>query len=288
MPSLIHNPSRWMQAEHGKRNIVLSAIIAITVHAWLLFLWTPPKAGGMFRDVENSFSVSMIYPISTPVFPEPQISTEPIRKPLRRPTAKPTIDKTIIQKGGAARNNSDPEPMVKKARDGADKSWETTKAILPRPAAIPSMTLPDVPEGYSSIEPVEDIAQQKVSEIGDDQAKSIPEETGNGESNIYSALKRAEPRKSVITYARPEYKKNPSPSYPGIARRRGYQGRTNLKVEVMKSGRVGRIKVATSSGFDVLDKAALEAVKGWRFIPGTRNGNRARQWVVVPVRFRLQ
>ncbi|MBW2602005.1 MAG: energy transducer TonB, partial [Deltaproteobacteria bacterium] len=59
-------------------------------------------------------------------------------------------------------------------------------------------------------------------------------------------------------------------------------------VEVLKSGKVGRINMVTSSGFDVLDKAALEAVKGWRFIPGTRNGNRTRQWVVVPVRFRLQ
>jgi protein TonB len=277
-----------MQAECGKRNIVLAAIIAITIHAWLLFLWTPPKAGSMFRDVKNSFSVSMIYPISTQVFPEPQISPEPIRKSLSQPTAKQTIDKTIIKKVNAASDNFGPEPMAKKTQDAADKSGEATKAVLSRPEAISPMTLPDVPEGYSSAEPVADIVQQEASEIGEDRAVSILEETGNEGSNIFSALKKAEPTKAVITYARPEYKKNPPPRYPGIARRRGYQGRTNLKVEVLKSGRVGRIKMVTSSGFDVLDKAALEAVKGWRFIPGTRNGNRTRQWVVVPIRFRLQ
>ncbi len=276
-----------MQAERGRRNIVLSTIIAITVHVWLLSLWTP-KTGSILRDVENSISVSIIHPFSTTGFHEQQISAEPIRKPLREPTAKPTIDKSIIQKRDAAGNDSYPEPMVKKAQDGADKSVETTKAGLPRPEAVSPMTLPEVPEGYSAAEPVEDIAQQEASEVGEDRAASIPEETGNEESNIYSALKKAEPGKTVITYARPEYKKNPLPRYPRIAKRRGYQGRTNLKVEVMESGIVGRIKVATSSGFDVLDKAALEAVKGWRFIPGTRDGNRTRQWVVVPIRFRLQ
>jgi len=267
---------------------VLAAIIAITVHAWLLSLWTPHKTGSMLRDVKNSISVSMIHPISAQGFPEPQISAEPIRKSLSQPTAKPTIDETIIQKRDAARNDSDPEPMAKKAQDGADKSGETTKDGLPKPEAISPMMLPDVPEGYSSAEPVADIVQQEASEIREDRAASILEETGNEGSNIFSALKKAEPTKAVITYARPEYKKNPSPRYPRIARRKGYQGRTNLKVEVLKSGRVGRINMVTSSGFDVLDKAALEAVKGWRFIPGTRNGNRTRQWVVVPIRFRLQ
>ncbi len=267
---------------------MLAAIIAITVHAWLLSLWTPHKTGSMLRDVKNSISVSMIHHFSAQGFPEPQISAEPIKRPLRQPTAKQTIDETIIQKGGAARNNSDPEPVAKKAQDGADKSGETREDGLPRPEAISPMILPDVPEGYSTGEPVADIAQQEASEIREDQAASILEETGNEGSNIYSALKKAEPGKAVITYARPEYKKNPPPLYPEIARRRGYQGRTNLKVEVLKSGRVGRIKMVTSSGFDVLDKAALEAVKGWRFIPGTTNGKTMTQWVVVPVRFHLE
>lgn len=186
---------------------------------WSFLLCRPPDGFLRFhkkRIVNYSISVSMIHPISAQGFPEPQISTEPIRKPLRQPTAKPTIDKTIIQKGDAARKHSDPEPMVKKAQDGADKSGETTKAGLPWPEAVSPMTLPDVPEGYSSAEPVADIAQQDASEVGEDQAVSIPEETGNEESNIYSVLKKAEPRKAVITYARPEYKKTLHHVIPGL------------------------------------------------------------------------
>jgi protein TonB len=94
--------------------------------------------------------------------------------------------------------------------------------------------------------------------------------------------------KDVIVYARPRYKENPLPHYPKVARRRGYEGQTLLRVEVLKNGKVGQIKVMTSSGYKVLDKAALKSVKDWIFVPGTKGGVKIDQWVMVPVRFSLR
>lgn len=92
----------------------------------------------------------------------------------------------------------------------------------------------------------------------------------------------------AILDARPKYKDNPPPDYPSVARRRGYEGRTVLRVEVLENGNVGQVDIAASSGFEVLDKAALVSVKDWTFVAGTRAGKKMRQWVMVPVKFSLR
>jgi protein TonB len=38
----------------------------------------------------------------------------------------------------------------------------------------------------------------------------------------------------------------------------------------------------------VLDEAAIEAVKGWSFVPATQGGVAVAGWVNVPLVFRLQ
>lgn len=88
--------------------------------------------------------------------------------------------------------------------------------------------------------------------------------------------------------ARPLYEMNPQPLYPHLARRMGKQGIVLLEVFVSASGRVAEVKVATGSGYEILDEAALSTVRGWRFSPGRRNGQPAAMWVRVPVRFELR
>jgi protein TonB len=46
--------------------------------------------------------------------------------------------------------------------------------------------------------------------------------------------------------------------------------------------------LAHSSGFSRLDKAALAAVKSWRFLPQRQDAALISSWIVVPVRFDLQ
>lgn len=60
---------------------------------------------------------------------------------------------------------------------------------------------------------------------------------------------------------------NPAPAYPDLARRRGYHGSVRLAYIVLPNGSVGHVKVLASSGYDILDQAALKAVASWHFIP---------------------
>ena len=83
------------------------------------------------------------------------------------------------------------------------------------------------------------------------------------------------------------YLNNPRPAYPPAARKMGMEGTVTLKVLVSREGKVLEMEVARSSGFEILDTAAREAVKGWRFVPARRGETAVDEWVQVPLVFRL-
>ena len=84
------------------------------------------------------------------------------------------------------------------------------------------------------------------------------------------------------------YLRNPAPVYPAIARRSGDQGTVMLKVLVSPEGTPLRVELDQSSGSKSLDGAALDAVKGWRFVPARRGAQNIEGWVRVPVVFKLE
>jgi protein TonB len=71
-----------------------------------------------------------------------------------------------------------------------------------------------------------------------------------------------------------------SPVYPLLARQRGEAGTVLIHAQVAPDGRPAAVRVAASSGYDLLDEAARRAVQQWTFQnqPG---------WVAVPVVFKL-
>lgn len=89
----------------------------------------------------------------------------------------------------------------------------------------------------------------------------------------------------------PDYKaaylNNPKPPYPPAARRMELQGRVMLNVEVLTDGLCGRIQVLKSSGHEMLDGAAMQAVKKWRFVPARHAGMAVVKWCQVPIKFSL-
>jgi periplasmic protein TonB len=96
------------------------------------------------------------------------------------------------------------------------------------------------------------------------------------------------PSAPAIIQARPAYRANPKPAYPELARRRNWQGTVALAVTVESDGRPGHVDIATSSGYPLLDTAAMRAVRSWHFHPGTENGRPVTMTVLVPIDFRLE
>ena len=80
---------------------------------------------------------------------------------------------------------------------------------------------------------------------------------------------------------------NTLPRYPYLARRRGQEGQVLLRVLVSAAGVAKAISIRRSSGYRLLDEAALKAVRTWRFVPAQKAGNTVSGALDVPVWFRL-
>ena len=80
----------------------------------------------------------------------------------------------------------------------------------------------------------------------------------------------------------------PAPRYPQQAARAGQQGEVLLRVLVDASGLPQEVLVERSSGFRLLDLAALREVKSrWRFQPAMIGGRAVAAFALVPIRFTL-
>ena len=77
--------------------------------------------------------------------------------------------------------------------------------------------------------------------------------------------------------------------YPPQSRRLGEQGSVVLQILIDPDGRVADAKLVQSSGFDRLDRAALQGVKtNYRFIPGTVDGKPQPMWLSIKYNWKLQ
>ncbi len=90
------------------------------------------------------------------------------------------------------------------------------------------------------------------------------------------------------SFVQARYASCPRPDYPEAARREGSEGTVTLRVLVDEQGKVKSIEVNRSSGFAVLDQAALDNVKRrCRFEPAREGARPVESRIRIPVVFRL-
>jgi protein TonB len=176
----------------------------------------------------------------------------------------------------------------------------------PRPESIPSVPEPISDVVESPARPKEDQAERKepgpgisFSSLlnqtegalgGNNQGRLAPP-GGNGKEALASISSVKGPRGGPSegpVLAIPRYGLNREPYYPVTAREQGWQGTALLKVLVLKNGTVGSLEILRSSGYALLDRSALKAVKEWKFVPAQKDGQPIEMGVEIPVTFRLE
>jgi len=176
------------------------------------------------------------YDVDLSAFFASPASPSPVQKPVPAPPA-PAKQKSPAPPIVA------PVPVAKPAvrKVSAASLPPTAEAVLPEsvapaiapPVAAPSLAAPPVPGPSLAAPPVDSAALYalEVQRYGDAQLSLI--------------------REKVSREVR----------YPLMARRQGWVGRVTVEFTVKLSGEVGALRVAESSGYPMLDRQALLAVK---------------------------
>jgi protein TonB len=95
-----------------------------------------------------------------------------------------------------------------------------------------------------------------------------------------------EPIRITAAVQQPQLIKKVEPPYPEIARRTKIQGVVILEAVITKEGNVEEVKVLRSL-HPMMDQAAINAVKQWKYKPAMLNGRPVKVYFTVTVNFKL-
>jgi protein TonB len=85
-----------------------------------------------------------------------------------------------------------------------------------------------------------------------------------------------------------DYLQNPKLRYPPASERLGQKGQVIVRVLIGTDGLPQKSELHKSSGYPMLDRAALEYVMRCRYVPGKIGGVAQTMWYEAPVNFVLQ
>lgn len=164
-----------------------------------------------------------------------------------------------------------PEPKPRPERPAARRSAATSPPLLSSSAPRPSAATP----------------------IATPSPAPAPEEHRSEAAATASSAapaKAAEAADAPITppLYRGGYLDNPKPRYPTLSLELNESGTVRVRVQVSAEGRPLDVSLAQSSGYPRLDRAALEAVRQWRFVPARRGQEAIPFNFIVPVDFSIK
>lgn len=175
--------------------------------------------------------------------------------PESLPSSLPRVD-TIPPVAEAVARPSSPPPAVTRQVESKTAAKAKPRPQPPRPQQAPSQPIKQ--------------PRQPVASINSQSTTMSPSVT------------------STDTVMQPRFRVPPAlPIYPQAARQRRQEGTVIVEVQLSAAGVVQHIILLRSSGFPLLDRAALQAAQRWQFLSQQINGQGISHTVRIPVRFNL-
>lgn len=272
------------------KRFLLPLALALSVHGLVLKMdvpWFEPPKRREARPLAVSLTTRPALQRREPLPPP----SRPSQKPT--PTPPPAAPSPSAAKRAPRKAPEPAAPPLRKApapahaaKRGAtvNKPRPRARAVSPKPQARPAKKSSPAPSPRNpAAKP--DMQDRHPKPARSKTPRRAPVSSSSSKTRAaVSEPSPAPPPRQVL----PAYRRNPPPVYPASARRRGYEGTVILEVLVNARGTVDELRVSRSSGFKVLDRAALRAVKIWLFEPGRQGERAVAMWVKVPVRFQLQ
>ncbi|MBS0550088.1 MAG: energy transducer TonB [Proteobacteria bacterium] len=212
------------------------------------------------------------------------------------PSEEPALLVELALAAPAPQGAAEPEAVIDVPTPEAPPPVQTTdiKPVEPPPpvevselkaADPPPPPKPAPPQPQPQPKPKPKAAPRAPQPASDVTQTVAPPDTGTAEiTQTASAATSA-----IVWEHHPRFRVPPRPAvYPPRARDLGQQGEALVRVRLAPDGSAAEILLWRGSGFELLDRAALVAVRGWQFMPAIRNGHAVTAWVEIPVRFHLR
>jgi len=208
-----------------------------------------------------------------------------ITAPISEPQAKPKALPLVEEKSAPVAQPKQAAP-TQPAPDKAASQTATQVAQAPPPKITP-VAAPTAPEAAHSApatdQPV--ITAPAASTAASTQSSAAANTGAGGGTAVATGFGdgKVTPPSSTA-----DYLNNPKPPYPPMSRRMGEQGSVKLRILVGVDGLPQKVELSNSSGYERLDKAALDAAMRWTYVPGKRAGKIEAMWMQSTISFVLE
>ncbi|PSV10792.1 energy transducer TonB [Photobacterium leiognathi] len=231
-------------------------------------------------------------PVSEPASVSVNLVSLPIAKP--EPVIQPIVETPVepikpVAKTMTPAPKTEMKKLVQKTKPVTKPKAESKKKAVPKKPAPKKANVKKLVQNKTvkKAQPTKPITTSKKFTLDKPNNKPATKsvvEVNKKTKNQQAILGSSEPQ----LVSKPTFATKPSPvSYPRLAKRRGIEGTVLVEVLIGKDGKQLKQKLAKSSGASVLDKAALKAIKLWRFSPHIIDGKAIAHRVQIPVRFKL-
>ncbi len=262
-------------------------ILSASVHGGMVFYgWMSSPADSRLAHAPVVVSFLPATDVASTVLaespkPSPDVTsavTKPRTEKVERPVAKPKpvaarqkriVEKVLPKEFSAPVVTEDPEATVHPAdmvcmapQDAVSREFE----LFPESSAVL------VADG-------QDVLQDEPTNRAEQKDPQAAEDSSFDSTSVAAYQSLVE--------AVPNYRSNPLPEYPYLARQKHWEGVVWLLVDVATDGSVADLRVEQSCGHRVLDRTARRTVSRWQFSPATRAGLAVTSQVRIPIRFRL-
>ncbi|MFA0524066.1 TonB family protein [Vibrio sp. 10N.222.52.C3] len=256
---------------------VIAGGASLVIHAALLFVAQESKVFAMPAGSQSNTVSINFTPKSVPSQAQQKTITEPVKPEPIKETVSQAEPKTVEPKQAkptpkkkAITNKPQPKKVEKKV---IEQKVVEKKPVQKKPVTEKKVVKKERPKPATQ---PEKLADKKVDKNMDESANQ-PQEVHQGVSN-----------QEPVLVTKPSFSARPTPpNYPRQARRRGVEGVATYEIWLDAEGKQIKQALVNSSGALMLDNAALDAIKQWKFSPHTVNGRAIAHRVQIPVRFRL-
>jgi protein TonB len=266
----------------------LCLLLSGSVHGGLAFYdWMPPAesrlvhapvAVSLLPAIDIALPVleeqSQTPPETVPASPTPRVVAA--RQPRVDPQQKTLASRAPVTKALPAK------PLLAVVADEPERQITSAESVCVAPQEVIDETLSEL---FADSQPE---AALPWPDIATDDVPTEKQQVS--QPSVDKGLLNSFPVSATqpLIEAFPNYRSNPLPKYPHLARQKHWQGVVWLLVDVSADGLVDDLRLEKSCGYRVLDKAASQAVRRWKFSPARRAGLVVESQVRIPVRFRLE